>query len=254
MATMNRSIAVLFLVLVTAASGLGQTITDVNRPRLAMAQDGRFAIAYEAQIGHWGGVVQLYAANGTPIGPGTFFEGESCSGLDIWTSDYVENLELAFRPDGILLVLMQHSGDLSVGGDFLVSSEVAIGAVGTDGQRIDLSNDPCSVQKLIFVGGGRQDRPRMALTPSADVLVTVDGFLQNASLRNVGIRVLDADLNEVVESIIPHSDPLSEQAFHMYPDIATNGQLVLSTWQSCPIIDQQGNANECDIDVQFATR
>jgi hypothetical protein len=242
----------MLVVLAVAPAGVGQTITDVARPRLAMAQDGRFAIAFEALIGHWAGGVQLYSPNGTPIGPINFFEGESCSGLDIWTSDFIENVELAFRPDGILLVLMQHSGDFSIGGDFLISAEAAIGAIDASGQRIDLSNGPCSVRKLIFVGGGRQDRPRMALTPNGDVVVTVDGFFQGANLRNVGIRVLDANLDEVIEEVIPHSDAFSEQSFHMFPDIATNGQLILSTWQRCPIVDQQGNANECDIEVQFA--
>ena len=250
---LKRTILTSFVILAMTTLGVGQTITGVARPRIAMAQDGTFAIASEANIGGWGAAVQLYAPDGSPIGPLNFFEGESCSGLDIWTSDFIENIELAFRPDGILLVLMQHTGDLSLGGDFILSAEAAIGAIDDSGQRIDLSDGPCTVRKLIFVGGGRQDRPRLALTPGAEVLVTADGFFQGSNLRNVGIRVLDANLDELIESVIPHSDALSEQSFHMFPDIATNGQLLLSTWHRCPIVDQQGNANECDIEAQFAT-
>jgi len=92
----------------------------------------------------------------------------------------------------------------------------------------------------------------MALTGSDGVLLAVDGFLNDANLRNVGIRVLTPDLSKAIELIIPHDDELSEQGFHMFPDIVTKGDLVGITWQRCPIVDAQGNANECDIDAQFA--
>ena len=93
----------------------------------------------------------------------------------------------------------------------------------------------------------------MALTSQDEVFVTVDGFIKSANLRNVAVRIMAADLADITgfEELIPHDDALSEQAFHMFPDISLSGSLVATTWQRCPIVDQQGNANECDIGVQF---
>jgi len=246
---------------VFTAGDFADEILEFNRPRIALAADGAFAIAFEALIQSdatgftsWKIVVQRFAASGTTVGPLHVFEGESCGGFDIWLSDLVENAELAFRPDGILLVLMQHSGEFQLGGDGVRSAEATLGAVDTDGQVIDLNGSgACVQQKLIFPGGDRQDRPRMALTPAAAVLITLDGFFDGSTLRNVAIRALDGQLNEVIEQIIPHDDPGSQQAFHMFPDIATNGSLILSTWQQCPVVDNQGNANECDVGAQFAS-
>lgn len=247
----------------TASSVPADVVLDYLRPRIALASDGSFAIAYEALVeaqpsGHrnFQVGVQRYAPTGTPVGPTYFFDGESCSGLDIWLSDLMEHAELAFRSDGVLLVLMQHTGEFQFGGDGVRSAEATLGAIDPAGNLVDLNgSDACVQQKLIFPGGDRQDRPRFALLPGNEVLVTVDGFFGGASLRNVAIRVLDSRLDEVqgLDEVIPHDDPGSTQAFHMVPDIATNGSLVLSVWQECPIVDAQGNAAECDISAQFAS-
>jgi hypothetical protein len=236
-------------------------IVDTERPRIAYAQDGSFAIAVDALVREgsrdvWHVAVQRYTPNGNPVGPTNLFEGESCQAvLDIWLSDFQHNVELAFRSDGILLVLMQHTGEFQIGGDGVRSAEVTIGAIDNTGQRIDLNQNTtaCVQQKLIFPGGKRQDRPRFALTPTDVAFVTADGFFGGTSLRNVAIRVLDNQLGTVIEEVIPHEDQGSQSAFHMFPDIATNGSLVLSTWQQCPVIDNQGNADQCDIGVQFAS-
>lgn len=238
--------------------GAATDIEDIRRPRLAFAADGSFAVAAEVltltsqsrsvlKI-----AVRRFTATGVPVGPWHLFEGESCSGIDIWTSDYMSHAEIAFRTDGNLIVLMQHSGRFHIGGDDVGSAEVTIGAIDASGQIIDLNaSGSCLQQKLIFVGGSRQDRPRMAVAPNGGMLVTADGFFNQSTLRNVAVRVLDGSLAELLEQAIPHTDAQSEQAFHMNPDIATNGSLGLSVWQRCPIIDAQGNAAECDIDAQF---
>jgi hypothetical protein len=148
---------------------------------------------------------------------------------------------------------MQHTGEYQIGGDGVRSAEVTLAALDQNGQVIDLNNSgSCTQQKLIFVGGGRQDRPRMALTPADMVLVTLDGFLDDAPWRNVGIRVLDNSLSTVAEQVIPHDDPGSQQAIHWYSDIATNGSLLASVWTRCPVLDNQGSYSECDVEAQFA--
>jgi hypothetical protein len=140
---------------------------------------------------------------------------------------------------------------LSFGGDQLISSEVTIAAVDKNGTAIDLNDGPCQQLKVVFVNGGRQDRPRMGLTPTDELFLIADGFFGGSNLRNVGIRVLDAGLGELLDRLTPHNDELSQEAFHIFPDIVTNGSLVATTWQRCPIIDQAGNAAECDVEAQF---
>jgi len=235
------------------------TVLDYTRPRIALAADGSFAVAMEAFVEtdfgfqRWEIAVQRYAPSGAPVGPAHFFDGESCGSLDIWTSDFMEHAELAFRPDGILLVLMQHTGQYSIVVTDVSSAEATLAAIDQAGQVIDLNSaGNCLQKKLIFPGGSRQDRPRMALAPNAFVLVTVDGFFNDSDLRNVGLRILDGDLEQQVDLLIPHDDPASTQAFHMVPDVATNGSAILSVWQECPIIDNQGNADACDVGAQFA--
>lgn len=235
-----------------------QELINIDRPRIAVAADGSSAVAFEALIrgeflDEWHVAVQRFAPSGDPVGPLHLFEPESgCGSFDSWSSDAQHHAEIAFRADGMLMVVMQHSG-FWLNGDSN-SSEITIGAIGTDGQALDLNPSiaHCEQYKLIFVGGGRQDRPRFSLLPGGQMLVTADGFFQDSDLRNVAIRVLGSDLQELIESIIPHDDPSSQQAFHRQPDLVTNGSLILSTWEECPIVDNQGNANECDIGAQFA--
>ena len=115
MSNLNRCLLIGACCLLVAPSGTAQ-ITNIGRPTIAIGPNGVFAIAHEAFDGEWKIAVQMYSAVGTPIGPTNFFVGESCSGIDVWTSDFMENVELSFRSDGILLVLMQHTGSFHFGG------------------------------------------------------------------------------------------------------------------------------------------
>lgn len=258
--TSLRHIVLIALAGIVPSFASAQQITGLYLPKIAVAPDGSFAVAAEALVNYEVGgevlevLVQRYAADGSEVGPAHRFGGESCSGLDIWLSDYMERPEIAFQPNGTLVVLMQHSGEFQLAGDGITSSEMTLAAIDVNGQVIDLNNSTsCVQQKLIFPGGSRQDRPRMALTPDGSIIVTGDGFFDDADLRNVAIRVLAADGSELIDQAIPHDDPASEVSFHMHPDVATNGQIVLATWLECPIIDNQGNFETCDIGAQFAS-
>ncbi len=233
-------------------------IVDVLRPRIAVGPDGTTAVALEALVTSdfggdptWQVAVQMFSPGGTPVGETHFFDGESCGTFDIWTSDFMEFPDIAFRSDGVLVVAMQHTGRFSIQVDDVSSSEITLGAITSQGELIDLNQTGgCVQQKLVFVGASEQDRPRIALTPTNEVIVIADGFFQDANTRNVAFRVLDNELGEVVDFLIPHEDPLSEQASHQRGDVATNGQRFLFTWQACPF-DAQGNRVACDVGVQF---
>lgn len=235
-------------------------VVAIGLTRIAVAQDGSFALAYEALVekpgssARWGLFVQRYSPAGSPVGPLHQFAAESCSGLDIWLSDFNEHPEIGFQPGGTLVVLMQHTGEFQIGSDGVRSAEMTLAAIDASGQVVDLNRSGACVQKkLIFPGGGRQDRPRLAVTPQGALIITSDGFFDRSSLRNVALRVLDANGDQVIEQVIPHDDPQSLQAFHMRPDIATNGALLLTVWNECPVVDNQGNANDCNIGAQLAS-
>jgi hypothetical protein len=237
-------------------------LLDVDHPRLAFAPDGSFAVAMEILTQEQFEsqpvrkvAVQRYSPQGNKVGPLHKFTGESCSSLDMWLFDYMSHPEIAFRSDGILVVMMQHSGRFVIGTDDVGASEVTIAAINASGEVIDLNNSTSCVQhKVIFVGSGRgQERPRMALSPDNGILLTADGFFNRSDFRNVGIRVLDSGLQSLFEQGIPHDDLMSESSFHAYPDIATNGTIAISTWHRCPMIDNQGNANQCHVEAQFIT-
>jgi hypothetical protein len=247
--------------LVVELAALQEEISSVDRPRIAVAPDGSYALALEIlskgafeSTPRWKVAVQRYSPQGSAIGPTHVFKGESCSTLDMWLSDWMEHPEIAFRPDNILLVLMQHAGRYVIGNDDVGSSEATLAAIGTDGQVIRLNNQAnCEQKKLVFPSGGRQDRPRLAMAPGGAVLVTVDGFFGGSSWRNVAIRILDANLGTIVDEVIPHADASSQQSFHRDPDIATNGTLMASTWHQCRLLNAQGHFSDCDIGAQFAT-
>ncbi len=243
--------------LATAPALRAQQILDVYRPRIAVAADGSFAVAYTARIQHGttvdNVVVQRYAPDGSPVGPVHVFEGESCSALDLWTSDFTYNAELAFQSDGTLLVVMTHEGWFSIGVDDVYSSEATLGAIDANGQVIDLQPDvgACEQFRLIFPGGGRQTNPRLAIGPGDEILIAQQGQYQDAHYTNVAIRILDAAGNEIVEEAIPHDDPQSVSSFHQYPDLAASVRHLLVVWHECVVIDTRGSTDDCDIGAQF---
>lgn len=241
--------------------GMQDELIGMYLPKIAVADDGSYGVAVEGLFRTSTGrevlrvLAQRYSAAGAAIGPTHVFEGESCSALDIWLFDYMERPEIAFHPSGVMLVLMQHSGELQIGTDGVQSAELTLGGIDVNGELLDLAPqyESCLQAQLIFVGGGRQDRPRFDLTPNGEIFLTADGFFGDASFRAVAIRVLDAEGNEAIDEVIPHVDTESQESFHMYPDIATDSNIMLSAWHRCPIVDAQGNADECDVEVQFGT-
>lgn len=228
--------------------------TDVGYSRVAVGADGSVALAVEIQhSGDWKVAVQRYSSSMQPVGPLHSFEG---CGI-MWTGEFTELPEIAFHPTGHLIVLIQQTGDYHLGGDSWASSEIHLGLVDPVGQRIDTApgSSDCTDAFVYFDDGDEVDRARMTVTPNGELLIIADGFFGSTNFRNVALHVKDAELDDVeaLRQIIPHTDELSAEALHWIPDVATNGQIVLTTWQECPIVDNQGNYNDCDIRAQFAT-
>lgn len=225
------------------------------RPRLAVAPDGGYAIAFEALVEDistaWHVAVQRYGPDAQPRGPLHLFDGESCGQFDIWTADGMFDPDLAFLSNGTLLIMMTHDGEWSVGSSGSFTAESTLGAITAQGELMDLnSTGGCVQRKLIFPGGGTQRRPRLAIGPNDAIYLIHQGTFDGAHFTNVALRVLDQEGNEVVEQFIPHADTRSQASFHQYPDLAVSAQTTLVTWHQCVLTDAQGSTNDCDIGLQ----
>ena len=253
---MTRLLLLLLFVLFNVQALFAQ---NYYRPRVALAPDGSYAIAWEEFrqlefIEEWQIGVQRFSPAGVPLGQTIYFDPASCTTTDVWLSDGMEHVELAYTPTGDLLVIMEHFGEFS----FVVSSrfttEITMGIIDANGNVLDLNNTQACLQyKFIYPGDSDLSRPRFSFLPNLGALLLVtDGFFQGTSFRNSALAILDTNLNDVFERPeILHNDPSSSTAFHMWPDVASNGDIIATTWHRCPFIDNQGNAAECDIDVQF---
>jgi len=192
---------------------------------------------------------QLFSSSGTPIGPTNLFRGESRS-LSVWTSDFLEpNPDIAFHPDGTLLLAVEHEGRFSIGGDAVASSEVGLAGVSPGGQILDLSgpNTNGVILWLISTKTKFQQRPRIAMAPSGDFFMTMDGLSFDTSFNAVLIQQFDPEGNFVGDFFNPHSSDPGPNSNHQFSDMATNGALHAVVWQ-----DSRRDAN-WDITAQFYT-
>ncbi len=226
------------------------------RPRIAAAADGNFSIAWEDysdrpgihpnSTGRSQIAVRRFLPDGSPHGPLSFFQGES-STLSLWLFDFLEHAEIKYLGDGTLVLLMQHTGRLSIGTDDVASSEITLGAIDPEGQIIKLSQFGSNLQyPLIFTSSSRQYNPRLALTPDNVIVAALEESSYDSEFRNAAFRALDASLNELITREIPHSDGVGE-APHILADVATNGQLFAVVWQDGRFSDQWS------VGIQFYT-
>ncbi len=229
-----------------------QNLQGVGRTAVAAAANGNYAIAwqdfneYNQPVTEIPRVaVQMFAADGNPIGPLNLFRGESRN-LSVWTSDFLTgNIDLVFLPDGTLLVGVEHQGDLSVAGDFVFSSETGIGVVSAQGQIVDANNTSGVIGWLIATELDDEKNLRLAATPSGEFFAVVFGPTFSTNFNAVAIQAFDENGNFVGDFFYPHSDDPGPNSHHLIPDIATNGTLHLVVWQ-----DGRQDAN-FDISGQF---
>lgn len=232
---------------------VNQNLKGLGRPAVAAHSNGNFAVAWQDFNDYQNPVseqprvaVQLFSAAGTPVGPTNLFRGES-RGLSIWTSDFLEpNPDLAFLPDGTLLVAVEHEGRFHIGGDDVGSSEVGIGVVDASGQILDATpNNVGVILWLISTATSYQENPRIAAAPQGNFFVALNGPTYDTRFHAVLIQAFDENGNFDGDFFTPHPGDSGPQFNHRFPDVATNGSLHAVVWQ-----DGRGDAN-FDITIQF---
>ena len=233
---------------------------DLYRPQVALSNDGSYALAWEEYrqlefTENWQIAVQRFSATGQPLGNVIYFDPPSCSTTDVWLNDNMQHVEMAYNDAGQLIVVMEHYGAFTFIFSERFTSEITLGVIDRDGTVLDLNNtQACSQFKFIYPGDTDMARPRFAISPSGPLFMVSDGNFQDVSFRNSALAVLNTDLSSAFERPqIIHQDLFSESGFHMWPDVATNGRLLAAIWHRCPFINNQGDVNECDVDIQFST-
>ncbi len=212
----------------------------VWRPRIAAAPDGSFSVLWQDYNDRPGVhsntnarshiAVQRYSESGQPLEGMHFFRPES-EPPAIWLFDYLENAEANYLSDGTLVLLFQHSGRLSIGGDDIGSAEATISAINSDGEKIKLSDFGENVQfPIIFSSSRHQDNPRFDIAPDDAIAVIVDEASYNSDFRNIALRTFDVLLDVLVEREIPHDDGVGI-APHVFADVAAGGSHNAVVWQ-----------------------
>ena len=249
---------ILFLLFVTICP-IALNAQNIYRPRIALANDGSYAIAWEEfrQLEfteNWQIAVQRYAANGQPLEGVHYFDPPSCSTTDVWLNDDMQHVELLYNANGQLVVVMEHIGAFQFIFSERFTSEITLAVIDVNGAVLDLNNtQSCTQFKFIYVGDTDMARPRFALTDSGELHLVADGNYQDVNFRNSAYNILLPNLNSVYDRPqILHEDRFSQNGFHMWPDVATNGALLATVWHRCPFINSQGDVVECDVDIQFA--
>lgn len=262
---MNKIICFTFLIF-TLASPLGaqviladflvnnsaQNTAGVGRTAIAVATNGNFAVAWQ-DFNEYGVpipamprvAVQMFAANAVPIGPLNLFNGESRAAI-IYLDDYLTgHIDLEFLPNGILLVAVQHEGLFDNLVTTVWSWEAGIGAVSATGQIIDLLAGTGVILWLFPFDLVDNGNLRLDVAPAGNFWGTLNGPSYNTDLSAVLIQQFDSNINYVGNYFTPHPNDPGPNFNHVYPDIATNGNLLMSVWQ-----DERLDPNY-DITTQF---
>lgn len=262
---MKRTIVALGLCLLLCRAAAAQVlITDfvvndpsqnaqgLGRTAVAATADGDFAVAWQ-DFNTYGSTVtaipriavQLFDADASTFGSLNLFNGESRGG-SIWTSDFLRpNADLAFTPTGTLLVAFEHHGLFFTGVTDLEASEVGWGAV-QNGQIIDVNPGSTAINYWYALPELEDERnPRLAMTPSGVFFLAFDGPSFATEYSAVGVQQFDGTGAEVGSAFTPHAGDPGPNFHHQFPDVATNGSLLLVAWE-----DGRQDAN-FDIGAQF---
>ncbi len=229
-----------------------QNTKGVGRTAVAVAANGNIAVAwqdfndYNIPVAEQPRVaVQMFTSSLAAVGPLNVFKGESRS-LSIWTSDFLEpNPDIAFTPDGTLLVAVEHEGRLSIGSDDVGSSEAGIGVVSSEGQVIDFSNSNGVIRWLIPLALDWEENPRIAVAPTGDFFAVLNGRSFDSGKQAVYIQQFAPNGDFVGDFFLPHTTDPSPQDYHKFPDVATNSSLIMVVWQDSRL------DNNWDISAQF---
>ncbi len=215
-----------------------QNTAGVGRTAVAAAANGNFAVAWQDHNEYGVPIpamprvaVQMFSANVTPIGPLNLFNGESRAAI-IYDQDYLSgDIDLEFLPAGHLLVAVEHVGLISTIGTWVPSYEVGIGAVSSTGQIIDLLPGTGVIlwlNPLDLIDCGNL---RLGMAPSGDFFATLNGPTYDTDFSAVLIQQFDANVNFVGPYFSPHPTDPGPNFDHVFPDIATNGNILMVVWQ-----------------------
>ena len=226
------------------------------RPRIAFAEDGSHAIAWEAyrklqDTEEWQISIQKFDPDGE-ISQDVIYLNDpvSCIGNESEGGRGVQNADIHFSADGQMIVAMEPVAIIDAGSvqekrpRTIISLINQSGRVYSSGEK-ELCRTSFSRTSALF----ESDRPQISIVPGSN-------------------RYISADAAKGMDTISSSTSPFSQVNFSpgstnrkasqgqvkyydAWYDVATNGSLSAYSWQRCPVVNDNGDSDECDILVKF---
>ena len=256
------------LLLLTAmcwtANGQKNRVVSINyeheiayyRPRITLAKDGSHAVAWETykklyDTEEWQIGVQKFLPKGVADKDVVYLRDPVvCTDEKSEGRQGVQNADIHYSADGQLIVAMEPVVDEYEGTTYkkprtIISRIDRAGSITSSG-----SGMPCktSSRSSLFI---EKERPQIDVLPGTDEVLTVGSvsgeFVVLPEETYAMASLIDfASRSSVVRPV--RSVPRFYDAWH---DVATNGSLAAYSWQRCPVVNDLGDADECDVLIEF---
>ena len=228
------------------------------RPRIALAGDGSHAVAWESfrklkDTEEWQIGIQKFEPEGT-VSQGVIYlqDPASCLSEHAEGGRGVQNADIHFGVDGQLIIAMEPVLNAQEGSYQEKKPRIIVSRIDASG-RISSSEDaaPCKTSSVRLPAYRENQRPQLGVIPGSNQYLAV------GNLEELGVdRVKDtypmiASANYSPGSSVYSSGRYAGQNYDAWYDVATNGSLSAYSWQRCPVINDLGDSEECDILIQF---
>ena len=225
------------------------------RPRIALARDGAHAIAWESfrklkNTEEWQISVQKFESRGEVSQDVIHLQDPaSCPGDGLEGGRGVQNADIHFGVDGQLIISMEPVVDVYQE----KRPRIIVSKIDQHGQITSAKNtSPCNTSSIRYpIYLFENQRPQIGVLPGSnryvavgDVFDTVMGFHSESYPL-----VASVNFNPTNTGYLPsHGMPQFQDGWY---DVATNGTLSAYSWQRCPIINEIGDSEDCDVLVNF---
>ena len=225
------------------------------RPRIALATDGAHAIAWESfrklkNTEEWQISVQKFESRGELSQEVIHLQDPaSCSGDGVEGGRGVQNADIHFGVDGQLIISMEPVVDVNQE----KRRRLIVSKVDQHGRVSSAKNSsPCNTSSIRYPAYYFENqRPQIGVLPGSNRYVAVGNVFEAVKNFNSESYPLIASVNFNPSNTGYLSTRNTSQFQDGWYDVATNGALSAYSWQRCPIINEIGDSEDCDVLVRF---
>ena len=230
------------------------------RPRVAIAEDGRIAVAWETykklvDSEEWQIGVQQFNPSGQPKDEVAFIrDPETCESEVEGHQRGVQNADLQFGDDSQLYLAMEpviSQYESSTTG----SPRTILATIGSSGTVVTSSSLHSCKEKLQKASHiVKSDRPQINMVPGAGTMLAVGSIIGQVTewpvLPPQELSLISVSTRGSASADVENNDSY----YDSWHDVVTNGHLTALSWHRCPIVNELGDADECDIMVEFSAK